>query len=60
VETREGRLTIGDPRPILRVPIMELNIWHAPYAVSADERFVINTSLVNVTEPPITVVLNWR
>jgi Tol biopolymer transport system component len=60
IEVRDGRLTPSEPRQLFKVPMMELNIWHAPYAVSADGRFLINTSLVKVTEPPIIVVLNWR
>ena len=60
MEVRDGRLTVGTPRHLFKVPMMELNIWHAPYDVTADGRFLINTSLVNVTDEPITVVLNWR
>ena len=60
ITEREGRLTVGPPRDILRVPMMEFNIWHAPYDVSADGRFLINTSLGNVTADPLTVVVNWR
>jgi Tol biopolymer transport system component len=60
LDVRDGRLVVGASRPIVKVPMMDFTVWHAPYDVSADGRFVINTSLVNVTAAPISVIANWK
>jgi Tol biopolymer transport system component len=60
ITQQDGPLAIGTPREIVRVPMMAFGVWHAPYDVGPDGRLLINTSLVNVTAEPITVVVNWR
>jgi Tol biopolymer transport system component len=60
VEVRDGRLVVGTPRAILKVPVMDLTVWHAPYDVNADGRFLINVLTVNPTAAPITIISNWK
>jgi eukaryotic-like serine/threonine-protein kinase len=60
IDVRDGRLVVGTPRAIVRVPMMEFSVWHAPYDVSADGRFLINVSLVTPTAAPITVISQWK
>jgi hypothetical protein len=38
----------------------EIGVWHAPYDVGIDGRFLVNHLLVDVTASPITVVVNWK
>jgi Tol biopolymer transport system component len=60
IEVRDGRLEVGGTTPLFKVRTMEAAVWHAPYDVAADGRFLINTALVDVTASPITVVVNWK
>jgi hypothetical protein len=46
--------------PIVKVPMINFTVWHAPYDVGADGRFLINTSLVSPTAAPITVISTWK
>ena len=60
LEVRDGRLVVRGTTPRFKVRTMEAAIWHAPYDVAADGRFLVNTALVDVTASPIIVVVNWK
>ena len=60
VEVREGRFEVRATTPLFKVRTMEEGVWHAPYDVGADGRFLVNDMLVDVTASPITVVVNWK
>jgi hypothetical protein len=57
LEVRNGRLDIRGVTKLFTVKMNEVGVWHAPYDVSSDGRFLVNNLLVDVTASPITVVV---
>jgi len=63
VSYRHDRLEIGPPRELFQTRIVGLGqglYQKQQYAVSKDGRFLINETLGQPTQGPITVVLNWH
>ena len=54
-------LQAGQPKPLLRVPVLDTFIVGRSYEVSNDgQRFLMPALASGATAPPLTVVLNWQ
>ena len=62
VKAGSGTFEAASPAPLfdVRVPAFIGGINQFPYAVAADgKRFLVNTTVGNAVEKPLTVVVNW-
>ena len=54
-------LQVGQPKPLLRVPVLDTFIVGRSYEVGNDgQRFLMPAPASGATAPPLTVVLNWQ
>ncbi len=54
-------LQVGQPKPLLRVPVLDTFIVGRSYEVGNDgQRFLMSALASGATAPPLTVVLNWQ